>query len=1026
MFRAALCLIMSVLFIMTGTEYAFANGDLDWVGNMFPSGHSTSILPEGEVFNVYTQVHRGAELPGQENAIDCTLYWSEVERFGGEWQPATETPMTYNGNVGNNDEYRASIRPGIGLYEFTTRCSSHDTGVVLWSSANGNGQLTVSPLISSATDRRAIWVEESIIAWNYSEGATYEIHFAPNGDLMVPVRSGLGIPLYLDRVLNWKNYPKFPNLGGYDAWRIPREYLSQIPEILRSEAAITAYNASGKLVATTRIQMQGVLDDLYSYSGELGVIYSEGIPTLKLWAPTAQKVTLQRFQDADPNTKPILNPMQFDANTGVWTITGEPSWDRQYYRYQLQVYVPTTGKIENNLVTDPYSISLSENSRLSQIVNLDDPSLKPECWDTVTKPTLAAPEDIAIYEVHVRDFSRDDATVDQAHRGTFKAFTYDGHADKRLSDGMHHLLNLAQAGLTHIHLMPAFDFASVEENPTARIDPNPRILASFGPNFVEQQGIIGSTRGNDSFNWGYDPYHFAVPEGSYATVQDGPQRILEFREMVKTLSQNGLRVVMDMVFNHTAANGLYTQAVLDKVVPGYYHRYTNDGFQMNSSCCSDTATEFDMMQKLMIDTVILWVKAYKVDGFRFDLMNLIPADAMITLRNRIRSLTPAKDGVNGAEIYLYGEGWDFGSARDKGFYHGNQYNMAGTGIGTFNDQIRDAIHGGSADDATEIRRQGFINGQSYDWNGHFYGRRLGNDLRHTSDKLRIALAGSLQNYKIVDQNNNLIDGKSLNGSGYTRDPQETINYASSHDNETLFDLNIFKMPQGKDGMAFTSMEERVRSQNMAISLVGLSQGIPSFHMGTDMLRSKSLDHNSYDSGDWFNRLDFTYHTNNFGVGLPPAWSNQSRWSIMAPLLGDSGLKPTQENILDSVAHLQEILKIRKSSKLFRLETEGQIIPRVRFHNTGSLQKNGLIAMSISDRINHGLDPNYEQVVVLFNANKFGQTLTIPDFKGISMSLHPVQSNSHDPLVKTASFNSQTGEFQVPGRTTAVFVALDKR
>jgi pullulanase-type alpha-1,6-glucosidase len=515
-----------------------------------------------------------------------------------------------------------------------------------------------------------------------------------------------------------------------------------------------------------------------------------------------------------------------------------------------------------------------------------------------------------------------------------------------------------------------------------------------------------------------------VPEGSYATVQDGAQRILEFREMVKALSEDGLRVVMDMVFNHTFASGLNTQAVLDKVVPGYYHRYNNDGYLMNSSCCSDTATEFDMMQKLMIDTAILWVKAYKVDGFRFDLMNLIPADAMIRLRDKIRTLTPVRDGINGAEIYLYGEGWDFGSARDKGFYHANKYNMAGTGIGTFNDQIRDAIHGGYADDAEQIRQQGFINGQSYNWNGYFYDKRFGKDLRHTTDKLRIALAGSLQNYKIVDQNNNLIDGKSFNGSGYTRDPQETINYASSHDNETLFDLNVFKMPQGKYGMSRTSMEERVRSQNMAMSLVGLSQGIPSFHAGIDMLRSKSLDHNSYDSGDWFNRLDFTYHTNNFRVGLPPAWGNQSRWSIMAPLLADPQLKPTQENILNSVAHLQEILKIRKSSKLFRLETEGQIIARVKFHNTGSQQKDGLIAMSISDRINHGLDPKYKQVVVLFNANKFDQTLSIPEFKRVSMSLHPVQLNSRDPLVKTSSFNSQTGEFRVPGLTTAVFVEFD--
>ncbi|NEP54817.1 MAG: DUF3372 domain-containing protein, partial [Moorea sp. SIO3C2] len=359
------------------------------------------------------------------------------------------------------------------------------------------------------------------------------------------------------------------------------------------------------------------------------------------------------------------------------------------------------------------------------------------------------------------------------------------------------------------------------------------------------------------------------------------------------------------------------------------------------------------------------------------------------------------------------------------FYHANQFNMAGTGIGTFNDKIRDSLHGGYAGDSPASHRQGFINGLAYDWNGYFYGERFRTDLRTLTDRLRINLAGSLQNYRLLDQNNIQVDGRSLNGSGYTRDPQESINYLSKHDNETLFDLNMFKMPLGESGMAVTSMAERVRAQNLGLSLVSLSQGIPFYHMGSDMLRSKSLDRNSYDSGDWFNRVDFTYEDNNFAKGLPPSWSNQSRWSEMAPMLANPALKPTKDDILKSVHHMQEVLKIRKSSKLFRLETAADIRSRVQFHNTGSGQIDGLIVMSISDTQAKDLDPNYEKVVVIFNASKFAQQWRMPALKGSAVKLHPVQADSYDEVVKTAAFSDETGEFNVPARTTAVFVVPEK-
>jgi len=1010
-------------FTLSWTPTAIAESAVDWVGNMFPSGNSNIILPKGDSFSVYTQVyqpHVTGSYGGGDDIV-CTLYWGEVKRFGGNWQTVMTTPMSYIGDANDNDEYRAVISPGTGLYEYTTRCTTKDASTVRWQSG-GNGRLTVSPVSDTPEQRGALWVDRNTIAWNQDQASRYELHYAPNGNLMVPVRSGDGIRLRGGETLSGDSYDKFPNIDGYNAWQIPSAAKPLLPSILKSETAIAAYDDNGKLIDATGIQLQGVLDDLYSYSGDLGVVYHQGTPTLKLWAPTAKSVTLHRYDGPLRNREVATHDMTFDSETGVWRVVGDRSWDRQYYLYEVEVYVPFTGKFETNLVTDPYSLNLSQNSRLSQMVDLyNDPSLKPEGWDSLSKPKLDAPEDIAVYELHLRDFSRDDQTVPERDRGTFKGFTYNGKNGKPLSDGMNHLNHLSEAGLTHIHLLPAFDFASVEENPQARINPDPNLLSSFSRDSVQQQGIIGSVRGNDSFNWGYDPYHYGVPEGSYATAQDDASRMLEFRKMVKSLNESGLRVVMDMVYNHTFANGLYTQAVLDQVVPGYYHRYDKQGNQQNSSCCPDTATEFDMMEKLMRDTVLRWIQAYKVDGFRFDLMNLHTVENMQNLRDRINQLNVAEHGVDGESVYLYGEGWNFGSAKGKGLHHASQYNMAGTGIGTFNDKIRDAVHGGYSTDSKQIRRQGFINGQSYDWNGYFYNQRFRNDLQTTTDKLRINLAGSLQDFQIVDQNDCEISGIELDGVGYTQDPQETVNYISKHDNETLFDLNLFKMPLGHSGTAVTSMEERVRAQNLGLSLVGFSQGIPFFHLGSDMLRSKSLDHNSYDSGDWFNRVDFTYTKSNFGVGLPPAWNNQSRWEIMSPLLKQSKFDPKQADILDNVHHFQDVLKIRRSSPLFRLQTKQAIQKRLQFHNMGQNQQDGLIVMSLSDTVGEDLDPNYEHIVVLFNADKFRKTLTISDLAGSGMTLHPVQVNSRDEVVKSASFQKATGEFEVPPRTAAVFV-----
>ena len=351
-----------------------------------------------------------------------------------------------------------------------------------------------------------------------------------------------------------------------------------------------------------------------------------------------------------------------------------------------------------------------------------------------------------------------------------------------------------------------------------------------------------------------------------------------------------------------------------------------------------------------------------------------------------------------------------------------QLNMAGTGIGTFSDRLRDAVRGGGPFDGGEdlIRRQGFANGRYYDPNALNSGAQEELDeLLLLTDQIRVGMAGNLADYLFIDRFGNLVSGSQVdyNGqpAGYTQDPQEDITYISKHDNQTLFDNNTYKTPEE------TSMADRVRIQNVGLSTVLLGQGVPFMHAGSDLLRSKSFDRDSFNSGDWFNKLDFNLGTNNFGVGLPVAGKNQDNWHLMAPMLANPALEPNRFDIKTSAVLFQELLDIRYSSPLFRLQTGEQIMARVTFHNTGPDQLPGLVVMSISDHVEPDLDPGNEFIVVLVNANDEAQTFTGPGLAGLDLMLHWVQANSIDEIVKDSTYDAASGSFTIPGRTTAVFV-----
>jgi pullulanase/glycogen debranching enzyme len=272
----------------------------------------------------------------------------------------------------------------------------------------------------------------------------------------------------------------------------------------------------------------------------------------------------------------------------------------------------------------------------------------------------------------------------------------------------------------------------------------------------------------------------------------------------------------------------------------------------------------------------------------------------------------------------------------------------------------------------------------------------------------------------VDSAGNAILGSGLDyggqPAGYTQDPQENIAYVDAHDNQTFFDAIQLR------AAAATSLDDRVRMHNMAVDLVMLSQGVPFFQAGQDILRSKSFDHNSYDSGDWFNHLDFTYTSNNFGVGLPPAWDNQGDWPLEQPLLADPSLQAGPDQIRAASRHFREMLQIRKSSRLFRLRTGAEVLARLSFLNTGLTQIPGVIGLRLSDAALPDLDPQVEEILVIFNATTDPQSITEAALAQKGFRLHEVQKESDDAVVKQSLYDRVTGTFTVPARTTAVFVS----
>ncbi|MEV6973314.1 pullulanase-type alpha-1,6-glucosidase [Kitasatospora sp. NPDC093806] len=810
---------------------------------------------------------------------------------------------------------------------------------------------------------------------------------------------------------------KYPHLAGYRAFTVDPRDTARVPAALRGQLLFTEHLPSGAALAATGVQLPGVLDDRYARRTgrvDFGPAYYDGKVALSLWAPTAQEVSVQVFDTATGGTPKTL-PLKLDDETGVWELVRDRAeLDGRYYLYQVKVWAPAVQQVVVNTVTDPYSVALSTDSKRSLVADLAAKELKPQGWEEHAAPPAVPLGREQIQELHVRDFSVADTTVPAAERGTYLAFT------ESESAGMKHLRELAAAGVTTVHLLPTFDIATIRENRAEQKLPACD-LAALAADSEKQQECVAAVAAQDAYNWGYDPLHYNVPEGSYATDPEGTVRTVQFRRMVQAIHAAGLRVVLDVVYNHTAASGQAEHSVLDKVVPGYYQRLDADGKVTTDSCCADTAPEHAMMNRLVVDSVTTWAREYKVDGFRFDLMGLDPKSTMLDVQAALRRMTPDSDGVDGKNVLLYGEGWNFGVvANDARFVQATQLNMAGTGIATFDDRFRDAARGGNFQ-LSSAPQQGFASGLFTDPNGspaNGTPQEQKARLLKQMDQLKVGLTGNLAGYSFTDSSGRTVTGKDVdyNGAptGYAARPGEAVGYVDAHDNADLFDALAYKLPAG------TAAADRARMQALALSLTALTQGSGFVQAGSDLLRSKSLDANSYDSGDWFNAIHWdASQGNGWGRGLPKAADNKEMWPAAKALLADPRLTVGAADIRSASAQYQEFLRIKRSSPLFALPTLEAVQQRLSYPLSGTAGETpGVLTLHLDGG---GLAGAEKGVTVVFNATPTEQRQSVPGLAGTAQALHPVQAGGTDPVVQRAGFTAATGTFTVPGRTVAVFV-----
>ena len=504
----------------------------------------------------------------------------------------------------------------------------------------------------------------------------------------------------------------------------------------------------------------------YTYEGnDLGATWTKESTTFRVWAPTAGAVKVNLYEGGTAGKDDLVEQLEMtpDVN-GTWVASKEGDLNGVYYTYLVDV----DGK--TNEACDPYARTTGVNGQRAMVIDLD--STDPEGWEEDTDPHYGNnATDAVIYELHVRDLSSD-ASSGIANAGKFLGLIESGTVNSQgVPTGLDHIKKL---GITHLHLLPSYDYASVDET-----DPEA------------------------PFNWGYDPVNYNVPEGSYSTdPYHGEVRVKEMKQMIKGLHDNGISVILDVVYNHVYNAEDFC---FNKIVPGYFSRINADGIYSNGSYCgNDTASERAMVKKFIVDSVKYWADEYHMDGFRFDLVGLIDTETINACMEEVHKTHP--------NVIFYGEGWNMSTQMTKeGYTLTTQANSTQVpGFAFFSDTLRDSLRGTVSNNS----ESGYLAGKG----------------GYTST-IRDCFMGK---------------------ATWCKSPDQTINYASCHDNMTLFDRLTKSCPED-------SFQDRVRMNNLAAAIYMTSQGIPFIHAGEEMLRSKpledgSFDHNSYKSPDGVNSL----------------------------------------------------------------------------------------------------------------------------------------------------------------------------
>lgn len=531
------------------------------------------------------------------------------------------------------------------------------------------------------------------------------------------------------------------------------------------------------MACNSTVEQYASFEDYPVYDGDdLGLTYAPEQSTFKVWSPAAESMMIQFYEQGHGTEPPILAEEMKQDQQGVWTYTANGDQKGTYYTFKGQF----AGNW-NDEVPDPYAVAVGENGKRAMVVDLKETN--PDGWEQDQKPALENFTDIIIYELHVRDLSMDEQSGIQ-NKGKFLGLTESGtQTPEGITTGLDHIKDL---GVTHIHLLPSFDYMSIDE----------------------------SKLSEHNFNWGYDPQNYNVPEGSYSTnPQDGAVRIKEFKQMVKTLHDNGLRVILDVVYNHTGAT---ETSNFNQIAPGYYYRQDSLGNFSNASACgNETASDRPMMRKFMVESILHWVNEYHLDGFRFDLMGIHDIETMNAISKAVRAVDPT--------IFIYGEGWTAGASPlpdERKALKMNTRNL--DGIAAFSDDIRDAIKG----HVFTHDAKGFASG-----------------LSGLEESVKFGIVASTKHPQIDYGPVNYSDAP------WANHPTQTITYVSCHDNHTLWDRLTLSCPNASEA-------EKIRMHKLAGAMVLTAQGVSFLHAGSEMARTKGGDENSYKSPDAVNRIDW--------------------------------------------------------------------------------------------------------------------------------------------------------------------------